>query len=171
MPTFALGAALLSTELKTALECRKLQALSPYKLDAWERALAMADPNSFFRDIPDGLRYGFIVSFPNIPFVQSPANSPSVITYNSELENIVQKRLIKVDTSDQYPSTPSSMSLDPSNHPLFPLFPSPVVLESSDSYKTSLSPSTLPPSFPCPPYYLGQIRHRLPSRFMPSCQV
>ena len=82
-------------ELTTVLRCRGLQAQIPYKPDAWEQVLTLADSDHCFHSIPDGLRFGFIIDFPNISSIQSPPNSSSVLTYVSELKNIVQKEVDK----------------------------------------------------------------------------
>jgi hypothetical protein len=82
-------------ELSTALEHRRQQARTPYKPDAWELALRAAGIIHRFRKIPDGLKHGFILSFPNVTRTQSPPNKDSIITYFDEFNEIVHKELIK----------------------------------------------------------------------------
>lgn len=94
-PTSAPVAAQLPTELTAAVEHRKHHPCTPYNPSAWERALLLADPLRRFSDIPAGFRDGFIINFPNIISVQSPPNSLSIATYESEFMNIVRKEVLK----------------------------------------------------------------------------
>ena len=78
-PTSAQDAALPLMELTTVLRCRGLWVQTPYEPNAWKQVLVLADPDRCFHSIPDGLRFGFIIDFPNISSIQSPPNSSSVL--------------------------------------------------------------------------------------------
>lgn len=68
------------TELRDALMHRRSNPTTPYKAAAWEHELRRLNILGRFRDIPDGLRYGFIINFPRITCTQSPPNRDSVET-------------------------------------------------------------------------------------------
>ena len=93
--TFAQDAELQLMELTDALSLRSVRPQTPYKPDAWEQMLRIADLVNDYGDIPNGLRYGFKIDFPNITHVQSPPNSPSVTMYHEQLDEIVQKEISK----------------------------------------------------------------------------
>jgi len=83
------------TELRAALEHRKARALTPYNPDTWTSELRNAGIINRFSTIPDGLKLGFRIDFPNITHVQSPMNAPSINTYSSEFRDTIQKEIIK----------------------------------------------------------------------------
>ena len=138
--------ALPLTELTTVLRCRGLQAQTPYNPNAWERALVLADPDHHFCSIPDGLRFGFIIDFPNILSVQSPPNSPSVLTYVSELENIVQKEVDKGRYIGPIPLPTILSALGPYQSSLLSIIPKLGHPRNLDSFRISPSPWILLPN-------------------------
>jgi len=83
------------TELKAALEHRRARAITPYNPDAWTSELRNAGIIDRFSTIPDGLRFGFRIDFPNISHVQTPMNAPSIDTYSSEFRDTIQKEITK----------------------------------------------------------------------------
>lgn len=83
------------TELRCALEHRKLEALTPYNPDKWESNLSAAGLLDRYAHIPVGLRKGFILNIPNIEVMQAPPNKESINTYNREFQSIVQAELEK----------------------------------------------------------------------------
>ena len=78
-----------------ALTLRKHQPRTPYKADAWQRALQEAGLLVRFPSIPTGLREGFIVGYPTISRVQSPPNSTTIALYTSEFNDVVNKEISK----------------------------------------------------------------------------
>lgn len=101
--TFAPAVAPPLTALTNALAARSIKAQTPYDPDAWQSLLSEANLNDRFGNIPDGLRYGFIVDFPTISHLQSPPNSPSVNTYIDQLRDIVNKEISKGRYIGPYP--------------------------------------------------------------------
>jgi hypothetical protein len=71
------------------LERRKSEAVTPYKWQAWEAALAAAGLSSKYPDVIRGLREGFVVNFPKITYTQIPPNRPSVREFRSHFDSIV----------------------------------------------------------------------------------
>ena len=61
-----------------AISHRKLNALTPLRAQAWQRALQDANLLLKYRDIPDGLREGFRVGIPEIQHTYTPPNSKSL---------------------------------------------------------------------------------------------
>ena len=83
------------TELKAALEHRRAKALTTYNPDTWTSELRNVGIIDCFNTIPDGLKFGFKIDFPNIMHVQTPMNAPSINTYSSEFRNTIQKEITK----------------------------------------------------------------------------
>ena len=83
------------TELKAALEHRRAKALTPYNPDTWTTELHNAGIIDRFNTIPDGLKFGFKIDFPNITHVQTPMNAPSINMYSSKFRNTIQKEITK----------------------------------------------------------------------------
>ena len=83
------------TELKAALEHRRAKALTPYNPDTWTTELHNAGIIDHFNTIPDGLKFGFKIDFPNITHVQTPMNAPSINMYSSKFRNTIQKEITK----------------------------------------------------------------------------
>ena len=69
--------------------------LTLYNLDTWTLELHNAGIINHFSAIPDRLKLGFRIDFPNIMHVQSPMNAPSINTYSSEFRDTIQKEIIK----------------------------------------------------------------------------
>ena len=82
-------------ELKAALEHRRAKALTPYNPDTWTSELHNVGIIDHFNTIPDRLKFGFKIDFPNITHVQTPMNAPSINTYSSEFRNTIQKEITK----------------------------------------------------------------------------
>jgi len=114
--------------LRAALKLRKAKALTPYNSDAWTAELHNAGIINRFSTIPDGLKLGFRIDFPNITHVQIPMNAPSINTYSSEFRDTIQKGIIKgryigpfplsliYDTLGPFQSSPLSLIPKP-GHP------------------------------------------------------
>lgn len=83
------------TERSVALVLRNRVPITPYKPDAWERALQSHGLLNRFHNIPEGLRTGFKLDFPPISHVQSPPNKDSVVAYSEELHKTVHKEISK----------------------------------------------------------------------------
>jgi hypothetical protein len=123
--TFAQGVARPPTELTDALGRRSAQPRTPYKPDAWERMLNVADLLKDYGDIPHGLRYGFKIDFPNITRVQSPPNSPSIIMYHEQLDEIVQKEISKDRYIGPYPLSTIENAIGPYQSSPLSIIPKP----------------------------------------------
>ncbi|KAF8439451.1 hypothetical protein L210DRAFT_3646226 [Boletus edulis BED1] len=67
--------------LSIAFMHRSAQVQTPYKPDIWEHFIQIANLSQHFDDIPNRLRYSFIVDCPRISHLQSPSNPPSVNMY------------------------------------------------------------------------------------------
>jgi hypothetical protein len=87
--TFAPDAVRPATELRHVLELRKLQALTPYKLDGWDRLLRQADLFPEYAHISDNLRFGFFIKLPPISFTQTPPNCPTIVEFHCQFTEIV----------------------------------------------------------------------------------
>ena len=95
LPTYALVVAPPPMASSAALARRRHQALTPYNPDTWESVILSANLSERFGNIPHGLRYGFMINFPDIHRVQSPFNAPSVDIYHEQLHEIVHKEITK----------------------------------------------------------------------------
>ncbi|GLB41303.1 putative tyrosine recombinase [Lyophyllum shimeji] len=79
------------TELKRALERRRIEALSPYKAEAWERLLRVHNLLTRYPNLPSGFRNGFDAGIPLIERTHTPDNGPSLYTYSHAYLEIVEK--------------------------------------------------------------------------------
>ncbi|KIN98975.1 hypothetical protein M404DRAFT_30938 [Pisolithus tinctorius Marx 270] len=93
--TCAPDAELQLMEPRSALAHRKLQPATLYNIDAWDRELRKHNLAHHFLKILEGFCRGFIINFPSIMHVQSPANKDSVTTYIDELHKTITKELGK----------------------------------------------------------------------------
>jgi hypothetical protein len=78
LDTFARSAAIPLTELRAALERRKLEPLTPYRADAWECLLREAGLLTIYPDIVPGLRSGFDAHIPRVRHSSLPPNAPGL---------------------------------------------------------------------------------------------
>ena len=92
---FALDAVLPHMELMPVLECRRLKALTPYHLDAWEARLREAGLRQKYPHIVSGLRLGFIIDFPHVIITQIPPNKDSIKEFAEEFSRIVHNEIQK----------------------------------------------------------------------------
>jgi hypothetical protein len=83
------------TELKTALEHRKCNALTPYKPPAWERLLSEAGIADTYAHIAKGFRQGFHIGLPIIRRTQTPPNSQTISKHHEEFTKIISEELRK----------------------------------------------------------------------------
>jgi hypothetical protein len=95
LDTFAQAAVQPCTELKSALELRKLTLLTLYKPDAWVYELCRAGALGHFVKIPEGLQLGFKIDFPSILNVQTPQNKDSITKFLVKFNVIIQNELNK----------------------------------------------------------------------------
>jgi len=82
-------------EPSAALAHRKLKPLTPYIAEAWSQALQAAGAATRFATVITGLRYGFNMNFPLITQTQSPPNRDSIVIYQKEFNEIIQKEITK----------------------------------------------------------------------------
>jgi hypothetical protein len=90
---YVLDAVKPHTELRTALELRRHNALTPYNPDAWERLLTEAGLWDHYKHIPEGLRRGFRIGFPTIKTTQTPPNSATILEHHDEFAKIISHEL------------------------------------------------------------------------------
>ena len=83
------------TELRSVLELRKSQALTPYKVLAWESLLIDSGLHVKYPSIPQGLRTGFIIDMPNIRVTQTPPNKSTISDLQSHFDTIINLELHK----------------------------------------------------------------------------
>jgi hypothetical protein len=83
------------TELRTALELRKLAALTPYDPRAWEILLTESRLIEKYPLIPESLRTGFLINMPNISVTQTPPNNPAIYEHQSHFDKIINLELFK----------------------------------------------------------------------------
>jgi hypothetical protein len=93
--TSAPAATRLRTELKGALDRRKLNALTPYHPEVWYSLLQEAGIYEEYAYIVSGLCHGFIIGLPNISSTQAPPNRESVAEFKEEFARIVEHEIIK----------------------------------------------------------------------------
>ena len=83
------------TELKNALELRKLQALTPYKPQAWEFLLSSTNLTKKYPSLAQCLRTGFFLDFPIINLTQTPPNKSSISEFQDQFDKIIQLEIVK----------------------------------------------------------------------------
>ncbi|GLB36656.1 hypothetical protein LshimejAT787_0309430 [Lyophyllum shimeji] len=79
------------TELKRALERRRIKALSPYKAQAWECLLRVHNLLTRYPNLPSGFCNGFNAGISPIEHTHTPDNGPSLYTYSHAYLEIVEK--------------------------------------------------------------------------------
>lgn len=88
-----LGATHQLTELMSALEHRRHEALIPYHPDAWEHHLKAAGLAHTYAHIIQGLQFGFKADFPLITITQTPPNQDSIVAYSKPYLDILHNKL------------------------------------------------------------------------------
>ena len=83
------------TELRTALELRKAQALTPYNAQVWESLLTDSGLLQKYPSLPQSLRSGFIINIPNIISTQTPPNNAAVKDLQVHFDRIINLELHK----------------------------------------------------------------------------
>ncbi len=78
------------TELRSALEQRKIKANTPYKPDAWREQLAKANLINLYPDLPEQLERGFSAGVKPINTTFTPPNKPSVQTHAAAFQLCIQ---------------------------------------------------------------------------------
>lgn len=78
---------------RAVLELRRLEPVTPYRADEWERALRDAGLEREYRHVVHGLRHGFQVGFPDIAYTQCPPNRASVDEYRPHFDSIIASEL------------------------------------------------------------------------------
>jgi hypothetical protein len=82
-------------ELRTALERRKHEALTPYRVEEWEKQLRRAGMVEEARFIGEGLRKGFVAGIPTITRTYAPPNKSSIREFEEPFNKLVQIELEK----------------------------------------------------------------------------
>jgi hypothetical protein len=82
-------------EPRNALELRKLQALTPYKPQAWEHLLFTANLTERYPSLTQCFRTGFFLDFPIIKRTQTPPNKSSISDLQDPFDKAIQLEIIK----------------------------------------------------------------------------
>ena len=93
--TSAQGAEKRIMELRTALELRRLNALTPYKHKAWAKKLRVHNLTKQYPTICHGLRYGFDAGIRELSETYAPANNISLDAFPDAYHDIVNNEFIK----------------------------------------------------------------------------
>jgi hypothetical protein len=75
-------------ELRNALEHRRINPLTPYKADEWERLLKEHRLLDKYTSIPCQIRHGFNLGIRPITVTYTPPNSSSLYTHAEEYQRI-----------------------------------------------------------------------------------
>jgi hypothetical protein len=78
-------------ELRNALEHRRINPLTPYKADEWERLLKEHRLLDKYTSIPCQIRHGFNLGIRPITVTYTPPNSSSLYTHAEEYQRITQR--------------------------------------------------------------------------------
>lgn len=146
----ALGADQLYMGLSFALASRSARAQTPYKPDAWQQLISLANLSEHYGDISDGLHYGFIVDFPIILHIQSPPNSPFVNVFHNQLHDIIRKEVDKDRYIGPYPLSLIHELLGPFQTSPLLIIPKPGCPGKFRLVQNFSFPSTTNPSNPSP---------------------
>ena len=83
------------TELRSVLELRKLEALTPYLPQAWNALLIESGLINKYPTISQGLRTGFLINMPIISISQTPPNKAIISEHQNHFNQIVTLELLK----------------------------------------------------------------------------
>lgn len=76
-------------ELRSALEARKHNALTPYNTTTWSHFLNKSGLICIYPHIPQSLQFGFKGSIPPITYTYTPPNSSSIVEHASAFSTIL----------------------------------------------------------------------------------
>ena len=93
--TSALGVETRIMGLRNALELRKKQALTPYKVEAWESLLRASNLLAKYPTLISSLLQGFDAGIPLILSTYTPPNSPSFLQHPEAYHEMVANELQK----------------------------------------------------------------------------
>ena len=93
--TNALDVGARTTGLRDALEHRKSQALTPYRVEAWESLLRRCNLHVKYPNLIHSLRKGFDAGIRPIYSTFTPANSPSLLLHPKAYQEMVTKEFNK----------------------------------------------------------------------------
>lgn len=88
-PTSALAAETRTTELKNALELRRIRPLTPYHVREWESLITQLDLVPRYPFLIVGLASGFMVGIPPISLTFTPPNNTSLAENRDAFESII----------------------------------------------------------------------------------
>jgi hypothetical protein len=77
--------------LRTALERRKSQALTPYNASAWELLLRKHNLLEKYSNLPNSLRYGFDAGIRRIYKTAVPSNGPTLYNHSEAYQQIIDR--------------------------------------------------------------------------------
>ena len=81
--------------LRNAFELRRNQALTPYKVEAWEHFLLLSNLSVKYPTLVTSLRRGFDAGIPPILSTYAPPNSPSLLQHPEAYHEMVANELRK----------------------------------------------------------------------------
>lgn len=84
------------TELRTALELRRTQALTPYDPDIWQQLLVQSSLIDKYPAIPCSLRLGFDLHIPPIHRTQIPPNKSTILLHIEPFRFLIQDEVAKL---------------------------------------------------------------------------
>ena len=93
--TNALDAATRITELRGALELRRNQALTPYRVDAWESFLLQCNLLVKYPNLISSLRFGFDAGIHPILHTYTPPNSTTLLLHPEAYRDMVSNEFQK----------------------------------------------------------------------------
>ena len=82
-------------EPKIALELRKLQALTPYKPQAWESLLFTTNLTKRYPSLVQSMCTGFFLDFPIITHTQTPPNTSAISDLHEHFNKVIQHEITK----------------------------------------------------------------------------
>ena len=91
----ALAVGMPDTVLSAATKLNCVQALTPYKPEAWRKWLSAANLITRYPNIYDGLRFGFSANIPPLSQTFAPPNNPSIEEHKLIFNDIVNKEFSK----------------------------------------------------------------------------
>jgi hypothetical protein len=149
--TSALGAPPLPTEHKIALELRKLQALTPYKPQAWESLLLTTNLTKRYPSLVQSMRTGFFLDFPIITHTQTPPNTSSISDLHEPFDKVIQHEITKARYFGPFSHSEIESLIGPFQSSPFSIIPKPgkpghYRILQNYSYPYNISPSHPNPS-------------------------
>jgi hypothetical protein len=113
------------TELRSALELRKAQALTPYNAQVWESLLIDSGLYQKYPTLPQSLRSGFTINIPNISSTQIPPNNSTIQELQVQFNKIINLELHKKRYIGPFSRLNTELLLGPFQSSPFSIIPKP----------------------------------------------